>query len=330
MSSAANISSVNFRPSLSERVSHPRLERLFSVAASFPSHVCAVVHATDPKALQGAIHAAAEGILHPLLIGPEKQIRETAAQNRLDLDGIEIRNTDHARHSIALALELARTGEAQTLMQGAPDNAALLKAILAADSGLHTENRVSHIFVFDVPNYHKPLFVTDAVINADPDLDTKAEIIRNTVDLFRVLKMGVPKIALLAAQTHITRKLPATIDAACLCKQAQRAQIEGAILEGPLTFDIAINAAIARDNGITGPVAGDADVLLAPNLEAGKILEKQLRYFARAEGAGILLGTRIPVILNDRNDSLLVRMMSAALASVVRQAHLDEHDPYAT
>ncbi len=318
-----------FKPSLSERSSHPRLERLFACAASAPPPLCAVVHVTDPNALASAVHAAEEGILRPVLIGPEKQIRTMADERQLDLTDIEIRPSDYTQRSLTMALDLARGKQVQALMQGTADNTPLLNAVLASNSGLHTENRISHIYVFDVPSYHKPLFISDAVVNATPDLEVKTDIIRNAVDLFRTMGMGEPKIAILAAHTHVTRKLPATIDAASLCKQVERGQIEGAILDGPLTFDIAINADVAHAHGIFGHVVGDADVLLVPNIEAGKILERQLRYFAKAEGAGLLLGTSLPVILTDRNDTPLVRLMSAALASVVHTAQLENRELHA-
>lgn len=273
----------------------------------------AVVHPVDETSLRGAIEARNAGLMEPVLIGPAAKINAAAAAIDIDLTGIERIDTEHSHAAANQAVQLARTGKVEALMKGALHTDELLGAVMAPD-GLRTDRRISHVFMLDVPSYHKPLFITDAAINIEPYLDDKADIIRNAVDLCHALGMSLPKVAILAAVETVHPRMRSTIEAAALCKMADRGQITGALLDGPLAFDNAISRESAQIKHIVSPVAGDADILVAPDLEAGNMIAKQLIYLAGAEAAGLALGARVPIILTSRSDGAAARVASAALA----------------
>ncbi len=301
----------------------PHLSRMVEAARKITTQICAVAHPCDEESLEGPLSAAKLGIIKPILVGPAARIHEVATAGGHDLTGIEIIDTPHSHASAETAVELAHTGRAQAVMKGSLHSDELLEAVLDRTKGLRTGRRISHVFAFDVPSYHKPLFITDAAVNIFPDLATKVDIVQNVIDLCLALKIASPKIAILSAVETVNPKIPSTLEAAALCKMADRGQIKGGLLDGPLAFDNAISAEAARIKGITSKVSGDADVLLVPDLEAGNMLAKQLRYLAGADGAGILLGTRLPVVLTSRADSTTARLASVALASLLAHAKLN-------
>lgn len=281
-----------------------------------PPVPCAVAHPCDEASLSGALDAAEAGLIIPLLIGPEARIRKLADTLGRKLDGISLIAAPHSHAAAALAASLAAQGQAHALMKGSLHTDELMQAVLA-EPGLRTERRMSHIFRLDVPAYPKPLLVTDAAINIAPDLLTKADILRNAIDLAHALGVAGPKVAILSAVETVTPRIPSTLDAAALCKMADRGQISGALLDGPLAFDNAISAEAARIKGIQSAVAGDADILLVPDLEAGNMLAKQLDYLAGAASCGVVLGARVPIALTSRADTAAARVASAALAALV-------------
>jgi phosphotransacetylase len=280
----------------------------------------AVAHPCEETALAGPMEAAAKGLIAPILVGPAAKIQEVAKKSGIDLSKARIVDVPHSHAAAAKAVELVRSGEAELLMKGSLHTDELLGAVVARDTGLRTGRRLSHVFVMDVPTYHKPLVVTDAAINIAPTLDEKADICRNAIDL--VISLGVkrPKVAILAAVETVSSKMPATIDAAALCKMAERGQITGAILDGPLAFDNAISKEAARIKGIESEVAGDPDILLTPDLEAGNMLAKQLTFLANADAAGLVLGARVPIILTSRADSVRSRIASCGVAVLAAHA----------
>jgi phosphotransacetylase len=280
----------------------------------------AVVHPCEATALAGALEAAAKGLIVPILVGPAARIAEVAGQARLSVDRLQIVDTPHSHGAAAKAVELVRTGQAELLMKGSLHTDELLGAVVAREAGLRTGRRISHVFVMDVPTYHKVLVVTDAAINIAPTLEDKVDICQNAIDLAVSLGVSRPKVAILAAVETVTSKMPATIDAACLCKMAERGQITSAVLDGPLAFDNAISTDAAATKGIRSEVAGDPDILLAPDLEAGNILAKQLTFLANADSAGLVLGARVPIILTSRADSVRSRIASCGVAMLVAHA----------
>jgi phosphotransacetylase len=280
----------------------------------------AVAHPCEQTALEGAIDAAQKGLIRPILVGPEAKIREIAATHRIDLGSAAIVDTKHSHASALKAVELVRQGQAEILMKGSLHSDELLGAVVAKETGLRTGRRISHVFIMDVPTYHKVLTVTDAAINIAPTLEDKAHIIQNAVDLVTSLGVTKPKVAILAAVEMVNPKMPSTIDAAALCKMADRGQITGAVLDGPLAFDNAISAEAAKIKGITSAVAGDPDILLVPDLEAGNMLAKQLSFLANADSAGLVLGARVPIILTSRADSVRSRIASCAVAVLAAHA----------
>ena len=281
---------------------------------------CAVVHPCDRDSLSGAIEAAKRGFIIPILVGPEDKIREAAAEAQIDLSPYRIVSTEHSHASAAKAVELARAGEVEALMKGSLHTDEILGAVVPSSAGMRTSRRMSHAFVMDVSTYPKMFIMTDAAVNISPNLEDKRDIIQNAIDLSQALGVKVPKVGILAAVEMINSKMPSTLDAAALCKMADRGQITGGILDGPLAFDNAISALAAKTKGITSPVSGDVDILLAPDLESGNMLFKQLTYLAGAEGAGIVLGTRIPIVLTSRADSVRTRLTSAAVMALYAQA----------
>jgi phosphotransacetylase len=280
----------------------------------------AVAHPCEATALAGAIDAAANGLIAPLLVGPAARIQEIAAANRIDLGPARIVDAPHSHAAAAKAVELVRQGQAELLMKGSLHTDELLGAVVARETGLRTGRRLSHAFVMDVPTYHKVLVVTDGAINIAPTLEDKVDICQNAIDLAVALGVSRPKVAILAAVETVTSKMPATLDAAALCKMAERGQIRNGLLDGPLAFDNAISTDAARTKGITSDVAGDPDILVAPDLEAGNILAKQLTFLANADSAGLVLGARVPVILTSRADSVRARIASCAVAMLVAHA----------
>jgi phosphate acetyltransferase len=280
----------------------------------------AVVHPCEATALAGALEAAAKGLIVPILVGPAARIAEVAREARLSLDRVHVVDTPHSHGAAAKAVELVRTGQAELLMKGSLHTDELLGAVVAREAGLRTGRRISHVFVMDVPTYHKVLVVTDAAINIAPTLEDKVDICQNAIDLAVSLGVSRPKVAILAAVETVTSKMPATIDAACLCKMAERGQITSAVLDGPLAFDNAISTEAAATKGIRSEVAGDPDILLAPDLEAGNILAKQLTFLANADSAGLVLGARVPIILTSRADSVRSRIASCGVAMLVAHA----------
>jgi phosphotransacetylase/acyl dehydratase len=294
--------------------------RLFERARALPPVRCAIVHPCDPNSLAGAIEAARLGLVEPVLVGPEARMRAAAAQASIDLTPYEIVGVEHSHAAAARAVELARTGAVEALMKGSLHTDELMAEIVASGSGLRTGRRVSHVFVMDVPAYPRLLLVTDAAVNIEPDLEAKADICRNAIDLAVLLGIVMPKVAIVSAVETVTAKIAGTIDAAALCKMADRGQIAGGVLDGPLAFDNAISPEAARAKGIVSPVAGLADILLVPNLEAGNMLAKQLQYLAGAAAAGIVMGARRPIALTSRADGVPMRLASAALLSIVAHA----------
>ena len=278
---------------------------------------CAVAHPCDRLSLLGALESARRRLIVPVLVGPAARIQSVAAANNVDISGFRLISTAHSHASAAAAVALARAGEVETLMKGSLHTDEIMAEILSSQSGLRTDRRVSHVFVMDVPAYDRILFVTDAAINIEPSLDEKADILRNAIDLARALGVEQPKVAILSAVETVNSDIRSTLDAAALCKMADRDQITGAILDGPLAFDNAISEYAARTKSIRSPVAGRADILLVPNIEAGNMLAKQLQYFAGADSAGVVLGARVPVVLTSRADNVRMRVGSAAVVKLL-------------
>jgi len=296
---------------------HNRYEDLVREARRLPPVRAAIVHPCSAAAIAGAIEARDEGLLDPLLVGPEHKIRAAAEAAQVSLDGIPIEPVEHSHAAADRAVELAVAGKVAVLVKGSLHTDELLGAVVAPTSGLRTERRISHVYAMDVPAYDKPLVVTDAAINIQPTLEHKRDICQNAIDLLRTLGMEEPRVAVLAAVETVNPKMPATLDAAALTVMAARGQITGARVDGPLAFDNAISPDAARTKGIVSPVAGAADILLVPDLEAGNMLAKQLIYFAGATAAGLVLGARVPIVLTSRSDPLSARIASAALAKMV-------------
>jgi phosphotransacetylase len=305
-----------------------KYEQLLAGCRSLSPVVTAVAHPCEATALAGAIDAKTLGLIDPILVGPAKKIEAVAGASGLALDSLRIVDTPHSHAAAAKAVELVRKGEAELLMKGSLHTDELLGAVVARDTGLRTGRRISHVFIMDVPTYHKVLVVTDAAINIAPTLEDKVDICQNAIDLVMSLGLTRPKVAILAAVETVTSKMPATIDAAALCKMSERGQITGALLDGPLAFDNAISKDAAKTKGIKSDVAGDPDILVAPDLEAGNILAKQLTFLANADSAGLVLGARVPIILTSRADSIRSRIASCAVA--MRTAHARRQAVHAT
>lgn len=306
-----------------QRVPHPHYDALIALTAAIHPVACAVAHPCDAASLLGMAEARDHGILQPILVGPEQKIRKAAASAHISLDGLRIVDTPHSHAAAEAAVALVRSGEAQLLMKGSLHTDELMHAVVDKTTGLRTERRISHVFIMDVPGHPRPLFITDAAVNIFPDLLTKADIIANAIDLHRGLGLGVPRVAILSAVETVNPKIPSTIEAAALCKMAERGQITGGVLDGPLALDNAINEEAARIKGIRSEVAGRAQILVVPDLEAGNMLAKNLTFLAGADAAGIVLGARVPVILTSRADSPRTRLASAAVAALYAR-HLAE------
>ncbi len=296
-----------------------RLKQLVELADSFPAVTAAVVHPVDAVSLEGAIRAAEANLIRPVLVGPVAKVRNAATTAGIAISSYEIIDVPHSHAAAAKAVELAQSGAVQILMKGSLHTDELMAQVVRKDAGLRTERRISHVYVMDVSTYPKLLLITDAAINIEPNLLEKRDIAQNAIDLAHVIGLEQPKVAILSAVETVTPELKATMDAAALCKMADRGQITGGILDGPLAFDNAISKRAANTKGIVSPVAGDADILLVPDLEAGNMLAKQLEYLANAAAAGIVLGARVPIVLTSRADGNLVRMASCALAVLVAE-----------
>jgi phosphotransacetylase len=297
-----------------------KYEALLERCKSLPPIPTAVAHPCEATALAGAVDAAKLGLIVPILVGPAAKIAATASDAKIDVSRYEIVDAPHSVAAATRAVALVQEGKAELLMKGSLHTDELMAAIVSREGGLRTGRRISHVFVMDVPTYHKVLIVTDGAINIAPTLEDKVDICQNAIDLVRSLGLAKPKLAILAAVETVTSKMPATIDAAALCKMAERGQITGALLDGPLAFDNAISKEAAATKGIRSEVAGDPDILLAPDLEAGNILAKQLSFLANADSAGLVLGARVPVILTSRADSVRSRIASCAVAALAAHA----------
>jgi phosphotransacetylase len=305
---------------MSKETGTGKYEQLLQRCMSLEPIPTAVAHPCEATALAGALEAGAKGLIRPILVGPAAKIEELARRGELDLGRAQVIDAPHSHASAAKAVELVRQGKAELLMKGSLHTDELLGAVVARDTGLRTGRRISHVFIMDVPTYHKVLVVTDAAINIAPTLDDKVDICQNAIDLAIALGLAKPKVAILAAVETVSSKMPATIDAAALCKMADRGQITGGLLDGPLAFDNAISKEAAAIKGIRSEVAGDPDILLAPDLEAGNMLAKQLTFLANADSAGLVLGARVPIILTSRADSVRARIASCAVAMLTAHA----------
>ena len=291
-----------------------RYRHLIERSKGIPAIDMGVVYPCHVESLGGALSSAEAGLIRPVLIGPKARIEAAARELGADISPYPLVDVDHARNAALKAVELARAGKVHALMKGSLHTDALMGAVVATESGLRTDRRVSHVFFMDVPAYSKPLLITDAAINIAPDLQAKRDIVQNAIELAHALGIATPRVALLAAVETVDEKMRATIDAAALCKMAERGQIAGGLLDGPLALDNAVSLSAAKTKGIISSVAGQADILVVPDLESGNILAKQLEYLADAAGAGIVLGARVPIVLTSRADPAPVRVASCALA----------------
>ena len=291
-----------------------KYDRLIAEAKRSAAAKAIVVHPCDETSLRGAVEAAAMGLISATLVGPAAKINNVAREHNLDIGKCELVDVAHSDAAASKAVELIRAGQGELLMKGSLHTDELMRPVTASATGLRTERRISHVFIMDVPTYPETLFITDAAINIFPDLDAKRDIVQNAIDLFTQIGLGKPRVAILSAVETVTTKIPSTIDAAALCKMADRGQITGAILDGPLAFDNAIDPEAARIKGIHSPVAGRAQILVVPDLEAGNMLAKNLVYLSKADSAGLVLGARVPIVLTSRADSVRSRMASCAAA----------------
>jgi phosphate acetyltransferase len=293
---------------------HAKYDRLIARAKEVPAATTIVVHPCDETSLRGVSDAAALGIIMPILVGPAAKIKSVARDHKIDIGRFELVDVAHSEAAAARGVELIHEGKGELLMKGSLHTDELMRAVAASKTGLRTERRISHVFIMDVPTHAETLFITDAAINIFPDLDAKRDIIQNAIDLFTQVGLGTPRVAILSAVETVTSKIPSTIEAAALCKMADRGQITGGVLDGPLAFDNAVDPEAARIKGIKSEVAGRAQILVVPDLEAGNMLAKNLSFLAKADAAGLVLGARVPVILTSRADSVRTRMASCAAA----------------
>jgi len=297
-----------------------KYDRLIARAKEVPPAATIVVHPCDETSLRGATEAAQIGIIVPILVGPSERIKNVAGEHKIDIGRCEIIDAPHSDAAAAKGVELIRQGKGELLMKGSLHTDELMRAVAASATGLRTARRISHVFVMDVPSHPDTLFITDAAINIFPDLDAKRDIIQNAIDLHTQTGLGTPRVAILSAVETVTSKIPSTIEAAALCKMADRGQITGGILDGPLAFDNAISLEAAKIKGIKSEVAGRAQILVVPDLEAGNMLAKNLVFLSKADAAGIVLGARVPIILTSRADSVRSRMASCAVAVLYADA----------
>lgn len=296
--------------------SHNFEQWLMDKTHDMPPLKVAVIHPVDIFSLSGAVEAAHAGVIEPILVGPEHKIRKVAEDAHIDISTYEIFPTQHSHAAAAAGVQMANEGRVEALMKGKLHTDELMEAVIDKEKGLRTGRRMTHVFVLNVPSYPKPLFLTDAAINIRPGLSCKKDIVQNAIDLFHALGLGIPKVAILSAVETVNEKLPSTLDATALCKMAERGQIEGGILDGPLAFDNAISLEAAAIKGLHSEVAGNADILVVPDIESGNMLYKQLRYFSGAHGAGIVMGATVPIILTSRAGDAETRVTSSALALI--------------
>lgn len=299
-------------------------DELLKRCRSLEPIVTAVAFPCETTALTGAVVAADAGLITPILVGPRQKLLQIAEEAGLNISRFEIEDVAEASAAAAKAVDLVRAGRAEVLMKGSLHTDELMAAVVPSAAGLRTSRRISHAFVMAVPNYPKPLMITDAVVNIAPSLEDKRDICQNAIDLAHSLGCAVPKVAILSAVEEVSSKIPSTCDAAALCKMADRGQIRGGILDGPLAMDNAISPEAAKTKGLVSPVAGDADILVVPDLEAGNILAKQFIFLANADAAGVVLGARVPIILTSRADSVRTRMASSGVALMLAHASRDK------
>jgi phosphate acetyltransferase len=302
---------------------HPgreRYQRLLRAAQELPPVTTAVAHPCDRVSLEGIVEAARLGLIEPILVAPPARIHRVAAEAELDIAGYPLIESAYSHDSAAKAVELVRAGKAEALMKGSLHTDELMGAVVARDTGIRTARRISHCFVMDVPGHEDPLIITDAAVNITADLADKVDIVQNAIDLGHALQFEEVRVAILSAMETVHPKVPSTVEAAALCKMADRGQITGGLLDGPLALDNAIDAEAAAIKSIVSPVAGHANVLVVPDLEAGNMLAKSLSFLAGADAAGIVLGARVPIILTSRADSVTTRLASCAVASLVAAA----------
>jgi len=297
-----------------------KYDRLIARAKEVPPAVTVIAHPCDESSLRGAADAAEIGIIKPVLVGPAAKIADTARKFSINIGKYEVVDAPHSDAAAARAVQLIHEGKGELLMKGSLHTDELMREVTSGKTGLRTARRISHVFIMDVPTYPETLFITDAAINIFPDLDVKRDIVQNAIDLWVQVGLGTPRVAILSAVETVTTKIPSTIEAAALCKMADRGQITGGILDGPLAFDNAIDPEAARIKGINSPVAGRAQILVVPDLEAGNMLAKNLSFMAKADAAGIVLGARVPIILTSRADSVRSRMASCAVAVLYADA----------
>ncbi len=301
-------------------MSHEKYRRLLELAKTLQPVVTAVAHPCDESSLSGAVDAARLGLIKPILVGPKAKIEAVAKQFELDISGYELVDAPHSHAAAAAAVALVRAGKAEALMKGSLHTDELMVEVVRKDTGLRTARRISHCFVMDVPNHPDALIISDAAVNIAPTLEEKVDIVQNAIDLARALRAPEVRVAILSAMETVNPRVPSTVEAAALCKMADRGQITGAVLDGPLALDNAISPEAAEIKKIVSPVAGRANVLIVPDLEAGNMLAKSLSFLAGADAAGIVLGAKVPVILTSRADSVEARLASCAVAAFVAQA----------
>ncbi|SFV26111.1 phosphate acetyltransferase [Hyphomicrobium facile] len=305
------------KAAVSELHRHEKYERLIAAAQRLSALSTAVAHPCDETSLRGALEAMQAGLITPILVGPKDRITAVAKAAGLDISGLELIDVPHSQAAAEKAVELVRSGRAELLMKGSLHSDELLGAVTKRETGLRTNRRISHVFVMDVPDHPRTLFITDAAVNIAPDLSAKRDIVQNAIDLYVSLGLGTPKVAILSAVETVSPAIPSTIDAAALCKMADRGQITGGEVDGPLAFDNAISPAAAQIKGIKSPVAGQAQILVVPDLEAGNMLAKNLTFISKADAAGIVLGARVPIILTSRADNIRTRLASCAVAMLL-------------
>jgi phosphate acetyltransferase len=302
---------------ITQRSQHAKYERLIEAAKVNAPLPAAVAHPCDETSLAGALEAYRERLILPILVGPADKISKLAKAGGVDMAGVEIIDASHSHAAAEKAVALVREGKAELLMKGSLHSDELLAEVTKRETGLRTGRRISHVFIMDVPTHPHTLFITDAAVNIAPDLLAKRDIVQNAIDFYRDVGLGTPKVAILSAVETVTLAIPSTIEAAALCKMADRGQITGGELDGPLAFDNAISPEAAEIKGIRSPVAGQAQILVVPDLEAGNMLAKNLSFLSKADAAGIVLGARVPVILTSRADKVRTRLASCAVASLL-------------
>src|SRR5215204_4348654 len=307
-------------PDLADAKAETKYDRLVARAKQVPPATTVIVHPCDESSLGGALQAAEAGIIVPILVGPVAKMTAVARKHDFDISKFELIDAEHSEQAAAKAVQLIHEARGELLMKGSLHTDELMRAVTSSKTGLRTARRISHVFVMDAPTYAETIFITDAAINIFPDLDAKRDIVQNAIDLWVQCGLGTPRVAILSAVETVTSKIPSTIEAAALCKMADRGQITGGILDGPLAFDNAVDPEAARIKGIKSEVAGRAQILVVPDLEAGNMLAKNLAFMAKADGAGLVLGARVPIVLTSRADSVRARMASCAVAVLYADA----------